>query len=72
LQGDVLVVCYLMDVHSVLQLRSLSSGALTGEIPLPGMGSVSSFQSQRTESEAFFSYTDFVNPGSTFRWVEDM
>lgn len=67
LQGDSLIVCYLMDVHSVLQLRSLETGKEKATIPLPGIGSVSSFQHRRHDCEAFFSYTDFVNPGSTFR-----
>ena len=68
-QGDNLVVCYLMDVHSVLQLRSLATGQEKSTIPLPGIGSVSAFQSRRQDSEAFFSYTDFVSPGSTFRCI---
>lgn len=68
-QGDALVTCYLRDVHSVLQLRSLRSGALVRDIPLPGLGSVSSFKCKRKSSEAFFSYTSFTDPGSSFRCV---
>ena len=67
MQGDALVVCYLRDVHSVLQLRSLATGALRQEIPLPGIGSVYAFNGRRHDSEAFFSFTSFVDPGSTFR-----
>ena len=66
-QGDALVTCYLRDVHSVLQLRSLSTGDLVRDIPLPGLGSVSSFKCKRKSSEAFFSYTSFTDPGSAFR-----
>lgn len=69
MQGDALVVCYLKDVHSVLQVRSLASGSLQQTIPLPGIGSVSAFTSRRSDSEAFFTYTDFVDPGTCFRWV---
>ena len=61
------MVCYLRDVHSVLQLRSLATGRLRQEIPLPGIGSVYAFNGRRHDSEAFFSFTSFVDPGSTFR-----
>ena len=61
------MLCYLKDVHSDLQLRSLDSGELKASIPLPGIGSISSFQGRRHDTEAFFSYTDFVDPCSTFR-----
>jgi len=66
-QGDALVTCHLRDVHSVLQLRSLASGAVVRELELPGIGSVSSFSCKRKSSEAFFSFTSFTDPGSTFR-----
>lgn len=70
-QGDALVVCYLRDVHSALQLRSLSTGKLQQDIPLPGLGCVSDFSSDRKDSEAFFSYVDYTSPGSTFRSCSD-
>lgn len=57
-------------MHSVLQLRSLRTGALVRVIPLPGLGSVSSsFKCKRKSSEVFFSYTSFTDPGSAFRCV---
>ena len=43
LAGDALVVCWLRNVCSVLELRSLESGSLVRNIPLPGLGSVASF-----------------------------
>ena len=43
LAGDALVVCWLRNVCSVLELRSLESGELVRDIPLPGLGSVASF-----------------------------
>ena len=51
----------------MLQLRSLATGLLRQEIPLPGIGSVYAFNGRRHDSEAFFSFTSFVDPGSTFR-----
>ena len=60
-QGDSLVVCYLRDVHSVLQLRSLARGSLLRDIPLPGIGCIRSCTGRRKETEMFFSYTDPVS-----------
>ena len=68
MQGDSLIVCYLSNVHSVLQLRTLSTGDLKQDIPLPGIGSVSAFSAKHDDTEAFFSYTDFVTPGATYRF----
>ncbi|BDA42115.1 Prolyl endopeptidase [Coccomyxa sp. Obi] len=67
LKGDIMAVCWLRDVASVLQLSSLGSGQLLKSIPLPGLGSVRSFSGRRTQSEMFFSYTDFMDPGSIYR-----
>lgn len=66
-QGDVLAVCWLHDVASVLQLRSLTSGELLQSITLPGLGSVRSFSGRRSQSEMFYSYSDFTDPGSIYR-----
>ena len=64
-----LVVAYLHDVAAVLQLRRLSDGGLERELALPGLGSVREFSGRREDSEAFFAYTDFVTPGSFYRWL---
>ena len=66
-QGDTLVVCYLHDVAARVQLRSLTSGALMRDIPLPGLGSIRGFSGRHTDTELFLSYTDFTDPGSIFR-----
>jgi prolyl oligopeptidase len=63
----VLVVCFLHDVASRLQLRQLSSGAFLKEVPLPGLGSIRGFSGRRKDAEIFFSYSDFVDPGTIFR-----
>jgi len=67
LKGDLLVVEYLRDVVSVLQLRSLASGALLEELQLPGIGSIQSFSGRRQDTEFFFSFTSLVEPGATYR-----
>ena len=66
-QGDNLVTCYLADVRSQLQLRSLATGSLKQSISLPGIGSISSFSGQREDSEFFFSFSSFANPGAIYR-----
>ena len=67
LQGDALVTCYLHDVAARLQLRSLASGKVVQEIPLPGLGSIRGFSGRRMDSELFFAYTDFLQPSTIFR-----
>lgn len=62
-------MCWLHDVASVLQLRSLATGGLVKSIPLPGLGSVRSFSGRRSQSEMFYSYSDFTDPGSIYRQV---
>ncbi|KAK9846596.1 hypothetical protein WJX81_007362 [Elliptochloris bilobata] len=68
LKGGVLVAGYLHDVAAVLQLRRLSDGALERELKLPGLGSVREFSGRSEHSEAFFTYTDYVTPGSFYRF----
>eukprot|EP00200_Dunaliella_tertiolecta_P005806 CAMPEP_0202339224 /NCGR_PEP_ID=MMETSP1126-20121109/1180_1 /ASSEMBLY_ACC=CAM_ASM_000457 /TAXON_ID=3047 /ORGANISM="Dunaliella tertiolecta, Strain CCMP1320" /LENGTH=800 /DNA_ID=CAMNT_0048929749 /DNA_START=75 /DNA_END=2477 /DNA_ORIENTATION=+ len=67
LKGDALVTRYLRDVRGELQLRSLSTGALQQEFELESVGSVTGVSGQRKESEFFFSFTSFVEPGATYR-----
>mmetsp|Transcript_25826 Transcript_25826/g.72321 ORF Transcript_25826/g.72321 Transcript_25826/m.72321 type:complete len:814 (-) Transcript_25826:260-2701(-) len=67
LAGDVVVVEYLRDVSSVLQLRSLASGALKEELQLPSLGSIQGFAGRRKDSEFFFSFTSLVEPGAVYR-----
>eukprot|EP00891_Asterochloris_glomerata_P009877 jgi/Astpho2/9877/fgenesh1_pm.00152_%23_2_t len=67
LKGDNLVTCYLADVRSQLQLRSLATGSLKQSISLPGIGSINSFSGRREDSEFFFSFSSFANPGAIYR-----
>ncbi len=65
-QGDALVVQYTRDVTAVLQQRSLASGALVREVPLPGLGSLG-VSGRREQSEVLYTYTSMTEPGSTYR-----
>jgi prolyl oligopeptidase len=70
LKGDFMVTCYLKDVKSSLQLRKFSTGEVIKELELPGIGSVGGFSGSRKQSEFFFSFTSFTEPGAQYR-VED-
>ena len=67
MRGDALFTCYLVDVKDVLELRSLATGLLEKILPLPGLGSVVSFSGRRRDSEFFFKFASFTDPGSIFR-----
>ena len=69
LQGDVLLVCYVADVASKLQIHSLATGSKQRDVPLPGIGSITSFGGRREDSEFFFSFSSFTEPGATYRSV---
>jgi prolyl oligopeptidase PreP (S9A serine peptidase family) len=66
-QDDALLVCYLRDVVSALELRSLASGAVTKRLGMPGLGSVSAVSGRREDAEFFFSFTGFTEPGAIYR-----
>ena len=67
MQGDVLLVCYVADVASKLQIHSLATGSKQREVPLPGIGSITNFGGRREDSEFFFSFSSFTEPGATYR-----
>lgn len=68
LQGGNLVVCYLRDVVSQLELRELRSGALKKQLPMPGLGSVASFSGRRKDTQLFFLFTGFTEPGAIYQY----
>lgn len=57
---------YLRDVTAVLQQRSLASGSLVREVPLPGLGSID-VTGRREQSTVLFTYTDMTQPGATYQ-----
>jgi prolyl oligopeptidase len=61
-----LLVNYLADAHSQVKLFDLD-GQLLREIALPGIGSVTGFDGQRSDSETFYSYTSFTTPSTIYR-----
>jgi prolyl oligopeptidase PreP (S9A serine peptidase family) len=56
-----LVVQYLRDVKSALEIRRLSDGHFLQDIPLP-IGSVAKISGHRNDNMMFFSFTTFLIP----------
>jgi len=63
-----LIVNYLRDVKDILQLHRLNDGSFIKELALPGLGTVSDFSGKKTESEIFYKFISFVNPGTIYRY----
>jgi len=68
--GGLLVVDYLVDAHSVLQLFSLD-GTLVREIPLPGIGTVLVSEGRKEDREMFYTFTSQLYPSTAFRYDFD-
>jgi prolyl oligopeptidase len=66
LVGGRLVVQYVVDVKSVVRVFD-PGGRLQREVALPGAGTVEGFDGEPSDTETFFSYTDFTTPPAVFR-----
>ncbi|XP_065335570.1 prolyl endopeptidase-like [Cloeon dipterum] len=62
---DKLVVHYIHDVTSVLQIRDLATGNLIKKLSLD-LGKVSSVSENRKYPELFFSFSSFLTPGEFY------
>lgn len=51
----------------ILQSCRQATGNLRAVLPLPGIGSVAGFSGRRQDSEAFFKFTSFTEPGAIYR-----
>lgn len=63
---DKVVIGYLEDVKSRLELRFLGNGSFIQNFPLE-IGTVNSFSAKRTHDEFFFNFVSFLTPGKVFR-----
>ncbi|KAL5997538.1 hypothetical protein ACLOJK_008468 [Asimina triloba] len=64
--GNQLLVRYLSDCKSVVQLRDLTSGQLLQHIPL-NIGNVSRITDRRKDHEVFINFTSFLTPGIIYK-----
>ncbi|HPR32916.1 MAG TPA: prolyl oligopeptidase family serine peptidase [Prolixibacteraceae bacterium] len=65
--GGKLFAAYMVDAKSKLEIYSLS-GEYSGEVGLPGICSVGSFNGKPDSKQAFYSYSSFNTPGTIFRY----
>lgn len=61
-----LVVTYLHDVVNRIALFDLA-GQVAGEIPLPGLGSVTAISGRFKDAELFVGFSSYLAPGTTLR-----
>ncbi len=59
--GSTIVASYLTDAHARL-VRFGLDGAALGDIPLPGLGSVTGPSGERSASRIFYAFTSYLHP----------
>jgi len=62
-----LVVSYMVDAHNNLAVYDLN-GQKINDIPLPTLGSVSSFSGDKDKDYGYFSFTSFTYPSVVYRY----
>jgi prolyl oligopeptidase len=65
--GDQLIVHYLQDAHSRIDVFALD-GSAAGGIALPGIGKVAALSGTPGDPEIFVRYESFTNPGAILRY----
>ncbi len=63
--GNQFVATYLKDAHSQVRLFD-TRGKFFRELPLPGLGSAFGFGGRRKDSETFYVFTNYTDPGTIF------
>lgn len=66
LVGGTLIARYVRDAHGVAKMFDLQ-GASLGEVPVPGLGTLAGFSGGMSDTETFFAYADYLNPGRVLR-----
>lgn len=67
LVGGQLMATYLRDAQSLVR-RFSPEGKALGELELPGIGSAGGFGGKRTDTETFYSFTNFATPATIYRY----
>lgn len=66
LLGDQFHVCYLKDATSVVK-RFAIDGKPLPDLSVPELGTVTGFQTKRSESTTFYSFTNYITPPTIFK-----
>ncbi len=67
LVGERFVANWMRDAHSVIEFIGLD-GRKQKELKLPDIGSAEGFDGKRADTETFYSFTGFTDPGGTYRY----
>ncbi|HET8628121.1 MAG TPA: prolyl oligopeptidase family serine peptidase [Thermomicrobiales bacterium] len=65
--GPVLALCYLRDAVSAVRLAD-RDGRPSGDLALPGLGTVAELDGEPDGGEFFFTYTSFFDPPGIYRY----
>jgi prolyl oligopeptidase len=65
--NDTFIASYLKDARSQVRVFGLDGSPLR-DLDLPGIGTVSGFYGKRTDTETFYSFTSFIQPGMIYRY----
>ena len=65
--GDRFVASYLTDARSSIRIYGLN-GRTIGEVPLPGLGTVSGISGDRGDNDFHYAFTSYLYPTSVFRY----
>ena len=63
---DTLIAQYLADAQSLVELHG-RDGKLIGRYELPAIGTAGGFGGKRTDTETFFTFTNFTTPATVYR-----
>ncbi len=61
------ILSYLRNAQSYVEVRDLKGKKLS-ELTLPGIGSVSGFQGKLDDSETFFRFSSYTDPGTIYKF----
>ncbi len=67
LVGGKLFAQYLKDAQSLVKIYSPDGKAL-GQVKLPGIGTASGFGGKNSDTETFYSFTNFTTPACVYRY----
>jgi prolyl oligopeptidase len=62
-----IIIGYLQDAHDVFHIYDLN-GKFIGKANLPGIGSVRGFNGSNSDTETFYSFTNFATPPTIYRY----